>query len=51
MNSVPQVISKKPYQKPGLRVYGHIEALTRAVSNMSLSPDGGPAATFMDKTQ
>jgi hypothetical protein len=50
MNSAPQVPSeKKRYQKPGLRLYGGIQALTANVANTSSNLDiGGGGA--MQKT-
>jgi len=32
---------KKPYQKPSLRVYGDVRALTQAVGTTSKRGDGG----------
>ena len=43
MSSVPQITPKKQYQKPGLRVYGNIQALTATVSNTA-TMDGGSGA-------
>jgi len=31
---------KKPYQKPMLRVYGDVQALTRATTNIMAKHDG-----------
>lgn len=47
MKSAPQVATKKPYQKPGLKIYGNIEALTAVVS-VTAQNDGGAAG--MNKT-
>ena len=49
MTSVPSVAPKKQYQRPSLRVYGNIQALTAAVSNTSSSTDSGIIGT-MTKT-
>jgi hypothetical protein len=43
MKSVPQVAPKKQYEKPGLRVYGNVEALTATVSNTAMFDGGGGA--------
>jgi hypothetical protein len=43
MNSVPQLTPKKPYQKPGLRVYGNMERLTATVLNTATMDGGGGA--------
>lgn len=45
MQQLPQVDSKKPYQKPSVRVYGNVETLTATVSNTA-SPDGGGSGMF-----
>jgi hypothetical protein len=45
----PQVKTKKPYSKPVLKVYGNIDALTTAVSNLSVTGDSGGSGT-MTKT-
>jgi hypothetical protein len=47
MHRVPKVDFKKPYQKPGVKVYGNIEGLTANVGNTA-NPDGGGGA--MSKT-
>jgi len=36
---------KEPYQKPSLKVYGHITALTATVSNNSSHMDSGFGST------
>jgi hypothetical protein len=43
MHQVPKVDRKKPYQKPGVKVYGNIETLTATVGNIA-NPDGGGGA-------
>jgi hypothetical protein len=49
MHSVPPVPSKKRYQRPSLRLYGSIEALTANVGNTTANLDiGGGGA--MQKT-
>jgi hypothetical protein len=48
MNSAPQVaIPKKQYQKPALKVYGSIQALTANVSNTSSTFDTGGSGTMI----
>ena len=37
----PRVKAKKPYSKPVLKVYGNVNALTTAVSNISVNLDSG----------
>ena len=49
MSSDPKFAPKKPYQRPALRIYGNIEALTATVSNISTTADGGISGT-MTKT-
>lgn len=49
MSSAPQDTPKKRYQKPILKVYGDIQALTATVLNTSSQGDGGGAGT-MNKT-
>ena len=48
MNSLPELSLKKSYQRPGIKVYGSIEALTALVSNNSPTNDSGAGA--MQKT-
>jgi hypothetical protein len=45
MSSAPQDTPKKRYQKPILKVYGDIQALTATVSNTAFA-DGGSAGMF-----
>ncbi len=33
---------KKPYQKPNLRIYGDVRALTQSAGKTSSHGDGGP---------
>jgi len=47
MTSDSNAAPKKPYQRPGLRIHGNIEALTATVSNTA-TMDGGLAG--MSKT-
>ena len=47
MKSALQVATKKPYQQPGLRIYGNIEALTATVGAIA-TMDGGTGG--MSKT-
>ena len=42
MKSVLQVAPRKQYEKPSLKVYGNIDALTATVSNTT-NMDGGGA--------
>ena len=37
--------SKKPYQKPSLKVYGNLDTLTKTVANVSPTMDGGTGGT------
>jgi len=47
MSSDTRFASKKPYQRPALRIHGNIEALTATVANTA-TMDGG--AGGMSKT-
>jgi hypothetical protein len=44
MSLVSEVPSKKPYQKPKLKVYGNVEVLTGTVNNMGQLDGGGGGA-------
>jgi hypothetical protein len=46
--SVSGGAARKPYEKPALRVYGDVAALTRSVGNTTTNSDGGHGA--MSKT-
>lgn len=48
MSSVKRLASKRPYDKPTLRLYGDISVLTAVVSNTSPQADGGTGT--MNKT-
>ncbi len=41
MSSESQVAPKKPYQRPSLRIYGNIEALTATVGTGAMSDGAG----------
>ena len=47
MNSTPQQPAKKPYQKPSLKVYGDIKALTLTVATNGIETD---MVTGLNKT-
>lgn len=49
MKSQNQLPTKKKYDKPSLLLYGDIREVTQAVSDMSMTSDGGMG--MMDKTQ
>jgi hypothetical protein len=38
--------SKKPYEKPQVRVYGGVQSLTTAINNMSDFADGAAGMGF-----
>jgi hypothetical protein len=40
LNDSVQASVKKPYQKPKLRVYGDIRAMTQSVNSMGMNSDG-----------
>jgi hypothetical protein len=44
---VSKIDNGKPYQKPNMKIYGHVEALTTTVGNIA-TMDGGSGA--MSKT-
>ena len=48
MSSAPRNNSKKPYERPKLKLYGSVEIATAAVDVNSATMDGGGAG--MNKT-